>query len=1036
MSLASVSIRNPVFAWMLMLAMFVFGAISFNRLGVSQYPDVNFPVVSVRCSLEGAAPEVMESDVADIIEDSVMAVEGVKEVSSNCSQGGATVTIEFDLSRDIDIALQDVQARVSQAGRLLPKDMDPPVISKTNPEDQPIMFLAFTGTRSPTALAEYAKNYLRDQFLTIPGVGDVSMGGYLQRNVRIWINADSLRARELGIDDVIKALQRQHVELPAGRIEGPNRVATVRVEGEALSMDEWRNLQIAQINGAPVFLKDVALVEDGFEDRVRLARADGYPAQGLGIIKQRGANAVAVADAVKARVEQVRKNLPPGMSIDVRVDGTNYIREAIHEIEFSLLLSVALTAIVCWVFLGSLSSTMNVVIAIPVSILGAFAVMYFAGFTLNTFTLLALSLSIGIVVDDAIMVLENIYRHAEEGEDRVTASRKGTEQITFAALAATLAIIAIFLPVAFMSGIVGKFFFQFGVVLSIAVLISLLEALTFAPARCSQFLSVGSRNNFVERGMEAAFGWLSATYRRVLGFALRWRGTVLVTSFSVFGFSLMFAGHLKSEFVPPQDQGYFMIRMTAPVGSSIDYTNGILRSIEEIIKAEPAVKSYLAVAGSGDVNSAFCFVTLKDRSERKMTQQQVMAAMRPKTDIFPGTRVSYQDPSQSGFTTSRGFPIEFTLRGPDWATLSTAAGKMMTDMKASGMMTDIDTDYRVGMPEIKVEPDRSRALAHDVDVSTIASAIDSLIGGSKVARYKDNGRRYDVRVRLLQEERLRPEDIGRLYVRSKNGTLIPLSEVVTVKVGASLQSITRKQRERAISIFANPAEGRSQDEALGVVEKLSKDLPEGYRVVFSGGSQVFKESMSSLLFAMILGLIVAYMVLGSQFNSFIHPFTVLLALPFSVTGAFLALWLGGQTINIFSLIGLILLLGIVKKNSILLVDYTNQMREQGMATDDALKHACPVRLRPILMTTVAMIAGSAPGLIALGPGAELRAPMSMAVIGGLIVSTMLTLLVVPCFYSVVDQGLVWARTRLRRSSAGIVPPSAAITPPAAEKGLE
>ncbi|MCX7018482.1 MAG: efflux RND transporter permease subunit [bacterium] len=1032
MSLASASIRNPVFAWMLMLAMIVFGLISFQRLGVSQYPDVNFPVVSVRTTLEGAAPEVMESDVADVIEDAVMAVEGVREVSSQCRQGGATISIEFNLSRDIDVALQEVQARVSQAGRLLPKDLDPPVISKTNPEDQPIVWLAFTGTRSPTELAEYAKNYLRDQFLTLPGVGDVSMGGYLQRNVRIWIKADALRARDLGIDDVIKALQRQHVELPAGRIEGPNRIAAVKIEGEAMTMDDWRNLQIAQINGAPVYLKDVALVQDGFEDRVRIARADGFPAQGLGIIKQRGANAVDVARAVKQRVAEINKILPAGMQLDIRVDGTKYISEAISEIEFSLLLAVALTAFVCWVFLGSLSSTINVVIAIPVSILGTFAVMYFSGFTLNAFSLLALSLSIGIVVDDAIMVLENIYRHAEEGEDRVTASRRGAEQITFAAMAATFAIVAIFLPVAFMSGIIGKFFFQFGVVLSVAVLISLIEALTLAPARCSQFLSVGVRSNFIERGMGAAFKWLSATYRRILAVALRWRIAVLVIAFGLFGFSLKFAGILQYEFVPPQDQGYFMLRATTPVGSSIDYTDNIMRQVETILKQTPGVKSYLAVCGAGDVNSAMCFVTLKDRKERDKTQQQIMADLRPKANIFPGTRVIFQDPSQSGFTTSRGFPVEFTVRGPDWTKLASAATEMMNDMKASGFMTDIDTDYNAGMPEVRVEPDRTRALALDIDVETIASAIDSLIGGQRFARYKNNGRRYDVRIRLLQDERLRPEDIGKLYVRSKKGTLIPLSEVCNITIGSSLQSITRKQRERAISIFANPAPGHSQEEALQKVEQLAKNLPEGYRIVFSGGSQVFKESINSLIFAIILGLIVAYMVLGSQFNSFLHPLTVLMALPFSVTGAFIALWLGGRTINIFSLIGIILLLGIVKKNSILLVDYTNQMRLGGMNTRDALMHACPVRLRPILMTTVAMIAGSIPGAISLGPGAEMRTPMSLAVIGGLIVSTLLTLLVVPCFYSVMDQAHTavkqWVRKRRTTAAENAVIPENAHTP--------
>lgn len=1010
MSLASISIKNPVFAWMMMIGFIVFGAISFKRLGVSQNPDVDFPVVTVSATLEGAAPEVMESDVADIIEDSVMAVEGIKEVSSTCKQGQASITVEFDLSRDIQQALQDVQARISQAGKQLPKDMDPPIISKTNPEDQPIMWIALTGTRAPKELSEYAKNTLRDQFLTVPGVGDVQMGGYLQRNVRIWLDGNKLRELNMSVDDVIKALQSQHIELPAGRLDAQNRTANVRIEGEALSMDEMRALQVAERNGSPVYLKDVALVEDGFEDRTRVARSNGVPSQGLGVIKQRGFSAVEVADAVKKRIIEVRKTLPSGMDLDVRVDNTAYIKSAIHEIEFDLAMAVVLTAVVCWLFLGSVSSTFNVVLAIPVAVFGTFAFMYFSGFTLNTFSLLALSLSIGIVVDDAIMVLENIYRHAEEGENRVTAALHGAEQITFAALAATLAIVAIFLPVAFMSGIMGKFFFQFGTVLSVAVLISLLEALTLAPARCSQFLKVGGRGNFIERAVGNSFDALGRLYRAALGLALRWRIVVLVIAFSIFGSSLLLVRNVKGEFVPSQDQGFFVINFTCPVGSSIEYTDRTMRGLEEILNKQPEVDAQMNIAGARDINGGIIFVTLKDRDKRVASQDEITSRIRPMLNSFPGTRAAILGFSQSGFSaTGRNFPVEFTVRGPDWAKLAEAAQQMMTGMKQSGKMVDVDTDYRVGLPEVQVTPDRTRAQANDVDVQAIASVINAAIGGQKVARYKDNGRRYDVRVRLLRQERLRPEDISSLFVRNKNGRLVPMSEVTNIVVQPSLQSITRKQRERAITITANPAPGASQEEAIKAVEQLAKSLPEGYKVMFSGSSQVFRESINSLLFAMVLGIFVAYMVLGSQFNSFLHPFTVLLALPFSITGALLVLWATGATMNIYSLIGIILLMGIVKKNSILLVDYTNQMREKGMGCDEALLHACPVRLRPILMTSVAMIAAALPGAIARGTGSELRSPMNRAVIGGLIVSTALTLFVVPSFYSLMDQALRWIR---------------------------
>lgn len=1036
MSLASFSIKNPVFAWMLMFAFIIFGAISFNRLGVSQNPDVDFPVVTVQATLEGAAPEVMESDVTDIIEDAIMAVEGIREVSSTSNQGEARITIEFDLSRDINQALQEVTARVAQAGRRLPPDMDPPIVSKSNPEDNPIMWLALTGTRSPQELSEYAKNVLRDKFLTVPGVGELRMGGFLERNVRVWIDADKLRQKGLGADEVIEALRRQHVELPAGRLDAPNRIANVRIEGEALNLTEIQDLQVAVRGGSPVYLKDVALVEDGFEDRTRVARSDGLPAQSLGVIKQRGFSAVEVAEAVTKRVEEIQDELPEGMFLTIRVDNTRFIKQAIHDIEFDIVLAVLLTALVCWLFLGSISSTFNVVLAIPVAVFGTFAVMYFAGFTLNTFSLLALALCIGIVVDDAIMVLENIYRHAEEGEDKVTAARRGAEQITPAALAATLAIVAIFLPVAFMSGIIGKFFFQFGVVLSVAVLISLLEALTLAPARCSQFLRVGHRGNFIERAIGAAFDRLSRIYARVLRSALRWRLTVLGLSTCIFAVSVLvpfqdmnallqkvpllssikLPEKLKSEMVPSIDQGYFMIRFTTPVGSSIDYTDRVMRKLESVLGEDPNIKGQLAIAGTGDQNAGLMFVTLKDRAERELPQREVMNRLRGALNIIPGTRVALQDPAQTGFSASRGYPVEFTVRGPDWGKLAETASQMMAGMRASGAMVDIDTDYRVGLPEVRVVPDRTRALANDVDVQTIATTINTLIGGQRVGKFKENGRRYDIRARLLKKDRLRPEDIGNLYVRNRKGRLVPLSEVTHISVEPSLQSISRIQRERAIKVYASPAPGHSQGEALQIVEELGKQVPEGYRVVLSGSSQVFRESMASLVFAMVLGLVAAYMVLGSQFNSFVHPITVLMALPFSLTGALFALWFGGYSLNIYSMIGIILLLGIVKKNSILLVDYTNQMREMGMNTTEALKHACPVRLRPILMTTFAMVAGAIPGAIATGPGAELRQPMFLCIIGGLMISTLLTLIVVPCFYSVIDQMLDWVKGRGRRRS--------------------
>ena len=1060
MSLASISIRNPVFAWMLMLSFIVFGFIGFWRLPVGQYPDIDFPIVTINSVLEGAAPETMETDVVDILEDAVMAVEGIREITSTSKLGTATINVEFELSRNIDVALQEVQARVAQAARNLPKDMDPPIINKTNPEENPIMWVALSGTKGQQEISEYAKNHLRDKFLTVEGNGDVMMGGYLQRNVRIWIDPAKLEAYRIGADDVVNAIQRQHVEVPAGRLEGSMREANVRIDGEALNVNQMLNLLVRDNNGAPVYLKDVALVEDGFEDRRRIGRANGFPAQGLGIIKQHGSNTVEVADSVRARLKELRKTLPDGLSLDVRVDNSRFIKEAVDEIKLTLLLSVLLTAFVCWLFLGSLSSTFNVVLAIPVSVFGTFAVMYFAGFSMNTFTLLALSLSIGIVVDDAIMVLENIYRHAEMGKNKVDAARDGTEQISFAALAATLAIIAIFLPVAFMQGIIGKFFFQFGVVLSVAVAISLLEAMTLAPARCAQFLNVGHRSNFIERAAGWCFDNLGALYRRTLTRVLAFRTRripagsllVLLLSLAIFSGSIYWVfGHhsLPREMVPAQDQGFYMVLVSTPVGVTVDYTDKVMKGVEQLLEGHDEIDTNLVVVGgvSGDVNAGLVFLTLKPLKARKDVQKKKLADFRRELDAqhlapeqidaklaefkfrnpasqqesiaylrkqieehpFPGSIVVPQDLSQQGLGSSKKFggaAIEFSIRGPDWEKLGKLTESFMEEMKAGDTFVDVDTDFRKGMPEVVVVPDRTRALARNVNVKALADTVSALVGGNKIARFKDNGRRYDVRARLLKDSRNRPEDIGNLFVRATDGKLVRLSEVATVSMQPSMQQITRQNRQRAVTIKANPntAKGHSQADGLAAIEKMtSEKLPEQYSMIFSGNSRTFKEASDSLLFALGLGVVVAYMVLASQFNSFLHPLTVLLALPFSISGALLALDVMGLSLNIYSMIGIILLMGIVKKNSILLVDYTNQMRAEGKSRDAALIEACPARLRPILMTTFATIAGALPSALSFGAGGELLIPMSTAIIGGLALSTLLTLLVIPCFYSVVDE---------------------------------
>lgn len=1020
MTLSDLSIKRPVFAWMLMAAFMIFGLLCFFRLGVSRLPDVDFPVVNVRLSWEGAAPEVMESDVVDVVEEAVTSIQGIRDISSSIRQGQANISIELDLDRDIDVAVQEIQTKIAQAQRQLPEDIDPPTVTKSNPEDQPIMWVTVTGDIPLRRLMDYAQNQLEERFTTISGVSEVFMGGFLERNLRVWVDLKKLEEYQLTILDVIGAIQQEHIERPAGRIENSLTERNVRAMGEAVNVEDFANIPITRRGGQPIYkpilLKDVAVVEDGLADVRRISRANGKQAVGLGIRKQRGVNEVAVGERVIKRLEELKKEAPADIKLNLNVDRTKFVKEASDELKFTLILSGVITSLVCWLFLGSWASTFNVLLAIPTSILGTFIFVYFFGFTLNTFTMLALSLAIGIVVDDAIMVLENIIRHREQGMSRVEAARRGANQITFAAIATTAAIIAIFLPVAFMSGIMGRYFYQFGLTLSCAVGISLLEALTLTPMRCAQFLEEQKSKSGVGQFVEKTMDGLRNSYRRSLAWSLERRRLVIVWSVLIFIGSLFLIKTIKKEFVPAQDQSMFFCRLQTPVGSSIEFTDDKFKEVEAFIQGRPEVERYFSAIGGfsgGEVNSGQIFVILKEPHERPVTppykrrptQKDVMDYFRKELKKIKDVRPVIQDPSLSGFSSQRGFPVEFTILGPNRDKLVELNETIQKKMEETGLMTDVDSNYQEGVPEIRVYPDRNKAWEKGVDVDSIARTISLTIAGERVARYTQGGRRYDVRVRLLPSQRDQIEDIGQLWVWNNHGELVQLKDVVNILEQASSVTINRRNRERSINIQANVAANKSQSEALEAARSIAKEvLPDGYHVSFGGSSQTFQESFSSLWFVLWLGVLVAYMVLASQFNNYKDPFIILLALPFSVTGAFLALKLTGQSLNIYSFIGLVLLMGIVKKNSILIVEFANQLRVQGKKLNEALLEACPIRLRPIMMTTASTIAAALPPALALGPGSEALRPMAVTVIGGMLVSTIFTMFVVPAVYSVMGSG--------------------------------
>ncbi len=1019
MTLSDLSIRRPVFAWMLMFGLIIFGAISFNRLGVSELPDVDFPIISISARYEGAAPDVVEAEVVDPIEDALVGIQGVKNVYSTSRSGSADITVEFTLERSLDLAFQDVQAKIAATQAILPQQMDPLTVMKINPEDFPIMWLSVASPKmKPHELMLFVKDHIRDKLTTIPGVGNVWMPGYIEPNLRVWVDNKKLKQYALSAVDVVNTIRTEHTEPPSGRTEFRQKEYSLRTMGEEKTVEDFSKILINARGGGPNFnpipLSSIATVEVGIADSMQFARSNGEPAVGLGVVKARGANAVAVARAVRARLVEVQKELPEGMTFINNYDGTRFVEDAIHELILTLVLAAILTSLVCWLFLGSWASTFNVLLAIPTSVLGSFIVMYFSNFTLNTFTLLGLSLAIGIVVDDAIMVLENIIRHREMGKSRVDAALFGAREITFAAVATSVSLVAIFLPIAFVEGLIGQFLFQFGVTMSAAVLISLVEALTLTPMRAAYFKDAEASHGIITRVFESVYSRFQKAYERLLPMVLNHRWKFLFVSTLFFVASFGSAALLKGEFAPAQDMSAVTILLNNPPGSGISFTDERIRKIETFLKDRPETSAYFVAAGGftgGEPHAAMIFVEMKRPGQRgidstkkkELTQKEYMEVVREfLTTTMPESKPQVQDPSQQGFGGggSKGFPAEFTIRGPEWIKLGEYSKEIVAQLKAEGVMTDVDSDLLYGAPEVHIVPDRKLASEHGVDVASIGTVINTLMGGTIAGSFPQGGHRYDIRVKLIDEDREPMERINEFSVRNNRGQLVPLSSLVTLQESTVASTISRKNRQRTIMIYGNLGKNLSQHEVLKKAEAISKKImPEEYTFQLAGSAEEFQQGFISFLFALIMGFVVAYMILASQFNSFLHPITVFMAMPFSFSGAFLALWLTGQSMNMFSMIGLILLMGIVKKNSILLVDFTNKRREENMGVMEALLSACPTRLRPILMTSLATVAGALPAAMSFGPGAETRKPMAVAVIGGVLVSTLLTLFVVPCVYS-------------------------------------
>ncbi len=1009
-------IKRPVLTWMLTLALLVFGVLGLERLGIDAYPEMDFPQVMVGARLEGATPEVIEEDVTNVLEEYLNTIEGVKRIESRSRLGSATIGVEFELGTDTDRAAEEVRDRVSRARLELPEELDPPFVSKIDMTGYPIMFAPLFTERTPVDTTEFVEEFVKPRVETVPGVAGIEIFGEVDRAIRIWLDGEALRARALAATDVMAALKREHLERPGGLVEDGALEYAVRTDAEYRSIEELADMVIAYESGAPVRLRDVARVEDGAEDRRFYTRFDGNPGVGLAVVKSTDGNAVAVATEVKERIEKLSPLLPDDMrfkSSDGFMDLTISIREAVAEAGFSLCFGALLATLTVFVFLRRFRPTLVVALAIPLSLVTTFGVMWLFDFTLNTMTILALTLAVGVVIDDAIVVLENIERHRERGAPSREAAAKGTREIAFAATAATVSIAAVFLPVVFAEGLVSSFLGEFGATVAAAVMISLLVALTLTPMLAARIPAPAARREgsliwLIDQFMRG----LEARYREVVRWAVRRRALTLGVAALSFVVSLGFAATLGVEFFPTGDEGHFYISIEAAPGTSPEGTRELLLKDEAWVLAQPEVLSLYGAAGYAgsrnggeSANRGMLMVMLRSHEERDRSAQEIIAAARRALGEIPGQKLRISDMSGfGGGGDNAKFQVE--LRGNlELDELGALADSVIAELEARGGFVELEKSLKLGLPELRVVPDREKAAALGVDAEQLAATVRAMIGGIDVGTFKQGGERHDIRMRLDASDRDDPAAILDLYARTRAGDVVELRNLVSVEKAAAPQSITRVDRQRTVRISANLVD-LDPGAALEIAREIGEqNLPDTVVLTPSGGLEEMVESFEQLLFMQGLAILLIYMLLAAQFESVVHPLTVMLALPLAMVGAFGGLALGGMTLNIFSMIGIILLFGLVTKNSILLVDYANQLRRQGMDKVTAMTTAAPVRMRPVLMTALSMIFGVAPAALGIGPGSESRAPMAVAAGAGMISSTVMTLVVVPVFYLVLDDGV-------------------------------
>ncbi len=1018
MQLPELCIRRPVFATVMSLMIVLLGVISFDRLTVREYPKIDTPIVSVRTVYKGASPQVIESQITQPLEDSIAGIEGVRTLKSSSREEVSQITVEFVPERNVDAAANDVRDRVARVRARLPEAADDSVVAKIEADAQAILWMALSSqSHSALEISDYADRYIADRLKTLPGVASVIIGGERRYAMRIWIDRDRLAAYGLTPQDVEQALTRQNVEIPSGRIESSQREFTVLAEADLRNAEQFSNMIIRESGGYAVRLKDVGSARLGALDERNVIRRNGQPGVGLGIVKQSTANTLSVAQAAKAEMEKVRSGLPAGMKLEVAFDSSIFIERSIKSVYRTMAEAVLLVVLVIFVFLRSWRATLIPFVTIPVSLIGAFFFMFLMGFSVNVLTLLGLVLAIGLVVDDAIVVLENCHRHIEMGKPPLQAAKEGSREIAFAVVAMTLTLAAVFAPLGFISGNTGKLFTEFALTVTSAVLVSGFVALTLTPMMCSLILKEHESHGRLYLAMEKFFHGVTESYRGLLNKLLSRKTGKLAIGIVFLAVGIVGAVNyklLKSELSPMEDRGFFLVSVMAPEGSSMAYTDQYMRSVEKMFSQIPEVSAYFTVVAPGldrpnPVNFGVGFSQLKSWEDRSRKTQQITAELNPKMfATLPGV-LAFAIPPPSLGQSFRSLQVQYVIEANSYEELDQLAQKLLAKARESGIIMNPDTDLRLDKPQLAVDIDRDKAAAIGVEIETIGRTLETMFGGRQVTRFKREGKQYDVMVQLEEKDRNTPTDLTSVFVRARDGRLVQLSNLVKVRETVGPKELNHFNRLRAAILSANLAPGYTLGEGLEYLDKAAADLG-SVRTELDGPSREFREAGAALLLIFVLALAFIYLVLAAQFESFISPFIIMLTVPLAMTGALIALNLiPGGTFNVYSRVGLVMLIGLITKHGILIVEFANQMRERGIDAMEAVIEAAVLRLRPILMTTGAMVLGALPLALASGAGAEARQQIGSVIVGGLLLGTLFTLFVIPTAY------LLFARRKIHEA---------------------